>query len=59
MCPGEETDHRRAGLGHRQVKLSHKTEAMRRAGSQGCGNTTEGRNRHRKKEPSGEKEGEE
>lgn len=52
MCPGEETDHRRPGLGHRQVKLSNKTEGMRGAGSQGCGNTTEGGNRHGKKESS-------
>jgi len=52
VCPEEETDHRRPGLGHMQVKLNNKTEAVRGAGSQGCGNTTEGANRHGKKEPS-------
>lgn len=59
VCTGEEGDHRRPGLGHRQEKLSDKAEFTRGADSQGCGNTTEGRNRHGKKESSWENEGEE
>lgn len=49
MCPREEINPRRLGLGHRQVKLCNTAKLMSGASSQECENTTEGGNNHEKK----------